>query len=117
MMIRIKSIFVGIMAILISGPVLSETWSMNEGVSGEWSGEWTMDGTKRSFSCSQRSRDFVLTAKCTVIRDGNFVAVTKRQVSDGNDCNYFGQQEGSRISGTYFCKSGGPYNWTATVTQ
>lgn len=95
----------------------SETWNVQEGVNGEWSGEWTIDGSNKEFSCSQRNGGQSLTAKCTVIRDGNKVAVSKRQVSDGNPCNYFGEMTDGRIKGQFFCRSGGPYDWSAQVSK
>ena len=105
-----------IAGMLLTQATYGETWNIQEGPIGEWHGEWTIDGTKKNFSCSQRG-PAVLTAKCMVIKDGDFVAVRKTQVSDNNPCNYFGRRQGNRITGTYFCRSGGPYSWSATVAD
>jgi hypothetical protein len=117
MIIRNAPMVSGIAILLIASPALSETWQIKEGVSGEWSGEWTFSATATGFACTQRAGNTVLLGNCTIIREGNLVAVTKRELTYGNDCNYFGRQDGASISGRYFCKSGGPYNWSATVTK
>lgn len=101
----------------LSISVYAETWNITEGPNSEWTGEWTIDGSKKAFSCSERSGATVLQAKCLVIRSGVFFAIEKRQVSDNNSCNYFGRKTENQISGEYFCSNGGPYNWSATVAK
>jgi hypothetical protein len=98
-------------------PACAETWSITEGVNFEWVGQWTRQGTTRNFSAWQQSSSGSrITANVLLIQDGSWVAVRKTNVSTGNDCNYFGKKIGSQVSGTYFCKSGGPYPWRASIS-
>lgn len=115
---KFKRVFlIAVILSVFASPVLAERWTVSEGVAGEWSGSWLIENGRADFPCSQRYGGNVLTANCVVIRQGSRVAVSKRDVSDGNPCNYFGDVSGKSISGQYFCKNGGPYNWSAVISE
>jgi len=60
--------------------------------------------------CTPRS-GAVVTANITATISGDAFAAKKRNVSDGNDCDYSGTVRGSSITGHYFCKNGGPFEF------
>lgn len=107
MKVKAKSIKMLVIGIFFFTSAYSETWNIIEGADGEWQGKWTMDGTKRSFSYGERG-PYIITASCMVIRDGDFIGVRKYQVSDGNPCNYIGQQDGNEITEHIFAKMVAP---------
>ncbi len=118
MKIKLMSVLIPMMGLFFASPALAETWSITEGVSGEWSGTWDLPVAGQFFDCSQTSTSGdTLTAKCAFSRDENNITVRKVDVSDGNTCSYSGRQNGTNIVGTYYCNSGGPYNWSATVSN
>lgn len=96
----------------------AETWSVTEGADNEWVGQWIRQGNTNKFSCQQRSsRGSSLTATIIVNESGQAVSAQKINSSDGNDCNYSGTRNGNAVEGTYFCGSGGPYNWYARISS
>lgn len=94
----------------------AERWSITEGISGEWRGDWVIEAGRADFPCSQRSGPHVIVANCTIIRQGNLVAFSKADASDGNPCNYFGTVDNKSASGVYFCHNAGPYYWRAVIS-
>ena len=96
----------------------AETWSVTEGANYEWVGQWTRQGNTNQFSCQQRSsHGSSLTATIVVNENGQTVSAQKVNSSDGNNCNYSGVRNGDAIEGTYFCSNGGPYKWSARISN
>jgi len=120
--------------ILCSGPLaFAEECRGTEGFNGEWQIKWSntgntcaCSGSGETWAVTQTSSSGkTMTAAITVYRGykgKGFIAV-KREVTDGNDCNYIGEVKGDMaqgqygIKGQYFCKNGGPYNWEVTCTK
>jgi hypothetical protein len=105
------------LAFLLPSVCWAERWVVTEGPGGEWKGDWLIEKGRSDFPCAQRSSNSVLQANCIIIRQGNRVAISKRNVSDGNPCNYFGEVKGLSASGEYFCRNGGPYSWSAVISR
>jgi hypothetical protein len=57
----------------------------------------------------------VVTYDLIVTEQANIVAARRTKSIDGNDCNFIGDWKNKSISGQYFCKNGGPYNWSAEM--
>lgn len=95
----------------------AERLQVAEGAQGEWVGVWVLDATRPEFRITLRSGGTTLTADGAYIRSGNQIAITRTNSSDGNDCHYVGTINGRAIAGRMFCRSGGPYNWTATIAS
>lgn len=96
----------------------AETWSVTEGADNEWVGQWKRQGNTDRFSCEQRSSGgSFLTATVIVTESGQKVSAQKINTSDRNDCNYSGTRNGNVVEGTYFCRSGGPYKWSARISS
>ncbi len=96
----------------------AETWSVTEGVNYEWVGQWTKQGNTNKFSCEQRSsHGLYLTARIIINENGQMVSAQKLDSSDGNNCNYSGVRNEDAIEGTYFCSNGGPYKWSARISN
>lgn len=90
-------------------------WEIEEGSGNfEWQGYWLVqeDG---SFTGTQRKGAESMSIAGTLVRTGNQVFVDKPIVSDDNPCQYRGTISNGQVTGTYFCKSGGPYNWRGVV--
>jgi hypothetical protein len=83
-----------------------------------WSGVWTRRGTSNVFDLNAtKSGQAPLTAVQTITITGNSVSIIRRNASDGNDCEMEGTigPDGIGVTGTYRCRSGGPYSWTAQI--
>lgn len=102
-----------------SGNVLAERWAVTEGPLGDWKGNWTIDPNRSDFDIILQSirGHGIVTANGKYSRSGNTVSIERTGSSDGNDCNYTGNVSGKSISGTYFCKNGGPYKWNAIISD
>lgn len=96
---------------------MAERWAVTEGPRGEWSGNWTVEASRSDFSIALKSGGSTVTAEGSYVRSGNQISVSRTNTSDGNDCNYTGTVSGKSISGTYFCKNGGPYRWSAVISS
>lgn len=95
-----------------------QIWKFAEGTEREWSVEWKIPAFGEAFDCVQHHKkdSSILTAKCVVIKSGNYYAAKKYIVTpDKNSCNYFGIGQQNSISGTYFCRKGGDYKWRVTI--
>lgn len=94
---------------------LGQKWYITE--SGEWIGEWTRQSNSNTFNAFQRSNKSgqTNTFQTTVVIEGNTISVRRYNSADGNNCNYTGNINGNRVSGTYFCNSGGPYYWQGSI--
>ncbi len=93
---------------------LGVSWQESEG-GGSWNAVWTRRGSTNTFDASWNGGR--ITAVLSISRVGDQVTVVRRQSSDGNDCDYKGTVSGASVSGTYSCKNGGPYKWSATIKQ
>lgn len=91
---------------------LGTRWEVEE--SG-WRAVWTRRGNSNVFDGRwTREGATPITAVLRVNVDGNFVCISRRNSSDGNNCQYVGRIEGNRIVGNNICnRGGGP--WTATI--
>lgn len=88
---------------------LGTRWSESEG---GWSGDWVRRGTSNVFNASWGGGS--IRAVLTISISGNQVSVSRQNATDGNNCQYQGTLNGSQVSGTYTCTSGGG-NWSATI--
>ncbi len=83
-----------------------------------WTGVWTRRGTSNVFDVrSSKPGMQPLTALQTIDISGNRVSVKRTSSSDGNTCDLEGTiaQDGIHVSGSYRCRSGGPYSWSAEI--
>ena len=103
--------------VLGSSSAFAERWAVTEGPYGEWKGTWTIDPSRSDFSIILQSQHGTVTADGKYTKSGNTVSIARTGSSDGNDCNYSGTISGKSISGTYFCKNGGPYRWNAVISD
>lgn len=83
---------------------------------------WTRRGHSNIFD-AQWTGPGLVTATLRVSLDGlDRVDILRAGSSDGNDCRYTGQFAGgygtvdaTRVSGTYTCRNGGPFSWSASI--
>lgn len=82
-----------------------------------WTGTWTRRGNSNVFDLVARKAGMTLTAVQTITMNGNRVSIRRTNVTDGNDCEMEGTvaPDGVSVTGTYRCRSGGPYTWRATI--
>jgi len=100
---------------VVTADPLDRVWYESE--SG-WSGVWTRRGTSNTFDAVWTHGASRVTAVLTIQVQGDSVNISRRQSSDGNDCNYSGRLAADRrsVSGTYTCnRFPGPYAWNATI--
>ncbi|MEK4149733.1 hypothetical protein NST02_22055 [Robertmurraya sp. FSL W8-0741] len=91
---------------------LGRWWQVEEGA---WSGVWTRRGNSNVFDARwTRQGATPITAVMTVNVHDRFVSISRRNSSDGNDCQYVGIIEGNRVRGTNVCIRGGG-TWSATI--
>jgi uncharacterized caspase-like protein len=97
-----------------SPPGTVEVWNVRE--IGPLAGTWTLtrkdDGTLTGKG-DIRNGTFRVTYDLVVIERNGIVTAQRTKSSDGNDCNFTGNRNGKVIIGQYFCKNGGPFNWSA----
>lgn len=99
----------------ISVNASAERWAVSEGQRGEWKGVWVLNASTGNFDINLRQDGSNITAEGFYIRSGNVISIARNRSSDGNDCHYMGTINGRGMSGTAFCRSGGPYNWSAEL--
>lgn len=111
-----KILFITSILSMFASPALAERWTITEGPNNDWTGTWDINYGKL-FSCSKQNihNKTVLSGNCIVIRQGNRIAVSLRNMN--NPCNYFGTVSDDGIDGQYFCTSGGPYYWSAVISK
>jgi hypothetical protein len=83
-----------------------------------WTGTWTRRGNSNIFDViSSKPGLQSLTAVQTINISGNKVFISRTNASDGNNCDMEGtiDRDGVTVTGTYRCRSGGPYSWRATI--
>jgi hypothetical protein len=82
-----------------------------------WRATWTRRGNSNVFDVQSRKGDMSLTAVHTINISGNRVSVSRTYASDGNNCEMQGtiNPDGVTVNGTYSCRSGGPYSWSAKI--
>jgi len=83
-----------------------------------WAGTWTRRGNSNIFDVmSSKPGLQSLTAVQTINISGNRVFISRTNASDGNNCDMEGtiDRDGVTVTGTYRCRSGGPYSWRATI--
>lgn len=95
----------------------AERWLVTEGERGEWRGAWLLKASTGEFKISLRQGDAQINADGFYIRNGNVVSIARTRASDGNDCHYMGTINGNNAAGTMFCASGGPYRWSAVLSE
>jgi hypothetical protein len=83
-----------------------------------WAATWTRRGNSNVFDVQSRKGGMLLTAINTINISGNRVSISRTNASDGNNCDMQGtiDQDGVTVSGTYSCRSGGPYSWRAKIS-
>lgn len=93
-------------------PDLGRRWDVEE--SG-WQGVWIRRGNSNVFDGRwTRQGQNPITAVLRMEQQGNNVRITRRNSSDGNDCEYVGRIDGRRATGTFICEQGRG-NWSATI--
>lgn len=83
-----------------------------------WTQVWTRRGDSNVFDVRGTKPGMpTFTAVQTIEIRGNRVFVNRTWASDGNTCEHEGTiaADGITVTGTYRCKSGGPYSWRATI--
>jgi hypothetical protein len=105
------------LAAACSTATAAERWTVTEGGRGEWRGVWELRPSRGDFKLELRNGNTFLTADGFYIRSGNNVSIVRSKTSDGNDCHYAGTIAGNTVSGVSYCTSGGPYRWTATISD
>ncbi len=82
--------------------VLGRVW--NESESG-WTGVWTRRGNSNVFDAIWRLGGSVVKGTLTIKLNGNKITVTRRNSSDGINCNYSGTiaRNKRNVNGTYTC--------------
>ncbi len=83
-----------------------------------WTQVWTRRGDSNVFDARGTKPGMpTLTAVQTIEIRGNRVFVRRTWASDGNTCEHEGiiAADGITVTGTYRCRSGGPYSWRATI--
>jgi len=90
--------------------------SWNETEEG-WNAVWTRRGNSNVFDVNSSKSGTNLTAVQTIEINGNQVTIRRSFSSDGNTCDMKGtiSADGVTVTGTYYCKNGGPYNWSAKI--
>lgn len=95
-------------------PDLGSRWEVDEA---GWRGVWTRRGNSNIFDARwTKEGETPITAVMRFRQEGDQVFISRRNSSDGNDCDYTGTIEGRRASGTYTCTQGGG-NWSARITR
>lgn len=91
---------------------LGTRWEVEEG---GWRAVWTRRGNSNTFDGRwTRQGAQPITAVLRMDVQDNFVCISRRNSSDGNNCQYVGRVEGNRVTGTNVCdRGGGP--WSATI--
>jgi hypothetical protein len=89
-------------------------WEVEEG---GWRGVWTRRGNSNVFDARwTRAGERPITAVLRMRLQDNFVCISRRNSSDGNDCQYVGRIEGRRVTGFNICnRGGGP--WSGTIIR
>ncbi|QGQ48709.1 hypothetical protein E6W99_25415 [Metabacillus sediminilitoris] len=84
---------------------------------GGWRGVWTRRGNSNVFDARwTRAGERPITAVLRMRLQDNFVCISRRNSSDGNDCQYAGRIEGRRVTGFNICnRGGGP--WSGTIIR
>ena len=82
-----------------------------------WTATWTRRGNSNVFDVQSRKEQMFLTARQIINISGNRVSISRTDASDGNNCEMEGTigPDGVTVTGTYRCRSGGPYDWKATI--
>ena len=93
---------------------LGTRWEVEEG---GWRGVWTRRGNSNVFDARwTRAGERPITAVLRMRLQDNFVCISRRNSSDGNDCQYAGRIEGRRVTGFNICnRGGGP--WSGTIIR
>ncbi|MBT2602041.1 hypothetical protein J7E55_03060 [Bacillus sp. ISL-53] len=93
---------------------LGTRWEVEEG---GWRGVWTRRGNSNVFDARwTRAGERPITAVLRMQLQGNFVCISRRNSSDGNDCQYVGRIEGRRVTGFNICNQGGG-PWSGTIIR
>lgn len=95
----------------------TKRWNVTEGPYGEWKGTWIIDPNHPDFNIVLKSQYGTIRSSGRYTKNGDSVSIERTGSSDGNDCNYTGNISGKKVSGTYFCKNGGPFQWNATISD
>ncbi|KKI91025.1 hypothetical protein WQ54_17170 [Bacillus sp. SA1-12] len=93
---------------------LGTRWEVEEG---GFRGVWTRRGNSNVFDARwTRPGATPITAVLRMRLQDNFVCISRRNSSDGNNCQYVGRIEGRRVTGFNICnRGGGP--WSGTIIR
>ena len=80
----------------------------------EWNTTWTKSGnssssTNESWSYLAKAGTSQIAANLNVSISGTKLSATR---SDSNACTYTGNISGTKVTGTYYCRNGGPFNFS-----
>lgn len=93
---------------------LGTRWEVEEG---GWRGVWTRRGNSNVFDGRwTRQGANPITAVLRMQVQDNFVCISRRNSSDGNNCQYVGRIEGNRVTGFNVCDRGGG-QWSGTIQR
>jgi len=93
---------------------LGTRWEVEEG---GWRAVWTRRGNSNVFDGRwTRQGATPITAVLNITVQDHFVCISRRNSSDGNNCQYVGRVEGNRVTGTNVCDRGGG-SWSATIQR
>lgn len=93
---------------------LGTRWEVEEG---GWRAVWTRRGNSNTFDGRwTRQGAQPITAVLRIDVQDNFVCISRRNSSDGNNCQYVGRVEGNRVTGTNICDRGGG-QWSAVIQR
>lgn len=91
---------------------LGTRWEVEEG---GWRAVWIRRGYSNIFDGTwSRPGARTITAVLTMRSQDNFVCISRRNSSDGNNCQYVGRVDGRRVTGFNMCNTGGG-PWTGTI--
>lgn len=91
---------------------LGSWWEVEEGV---WRGVWTRRGNSNVFDARwTRQGAAPITGVVRIDVQDQFVCISRRNSSDGNNCQYVGKVDGNQVRGTNVCNRGGG-SWSAVI--
>ena len=101
-------------AVFLSTAAAAETWSITEGICGDWAGSWNVTENQDNIwlgainerheggKCESANGELLTgNIRATIIGE-NFTA-HQLGMSNGYDCTYTGSVSGNRIAGVYTC--------------
>jgi hypothetical protein len=104
----------GVAAYFLRAPrfLAPEHWKTTE-ANGMFGNDWQVKFDGSSFPCA--AAPGFNGGSCTAYGWGDIRAVDRFYSPDNNPCTFIGKVSGDTVIGHYYCRIGGPYNWTAKI--